>query len=694
MESSLLGHLEAATIQGSLFLGVVWLLCRSLGRMPATAKCWLWRLAILRFLFGLGVAVAIPVGPLPTQQISPAIAPVLIKLAASKFHQQPPRVIHPTETLQVEHRNSSAPALGFSGWLSLLWAIGSAAIVGRAFSAYRRVRQMMRRAADLDSSEILAGPAAFQLLSNLGSPPRTKALPYLGSPVLVGMFRPTIVVPSDFRQTSPAGVASAVAHELAHLQRRDVAWTFVAEFVKAVFWFNPLVWVACRQQRLQAEIAADLLARKWTRVSPREYASHLLEWIDPARGGRIQAAVVPGLVPSTHELVTRLHEMSVTRYGRGPTTLLIASLAAPLGLGLVPLSLVMRNSGLANSPWPAIHCETSNVGQGDASAATGLKAWEFQADGSIGATPIIGSDGTIYFGTAQGTFYALDPNRGVKRWSFRTGGLIASAGAVGANGLVYFGSEDGNVYALSASTGALRWKFATAKLVYSSPTIGPDGTVYIGSWDGNLYALDGATGAKKWSFQAAGPFTSSAALGPDGTLYVGNHGNRLYAINSRTGAQKWSYVSGDDVNDACLSTSGNLYAGGWDDRLFSLDAATGALRWSVRMGSAVNSCPSLGPDGTVFATSDDYRVYGFDPETGDRKWEFVTAGEIAASPAVGADETVYISSSDQQLYALDGLTGRNKWSVDLGSASNSSPSIGADGTIYVGTDNGELIAIK
>ena len=63
--------------------------------------------------------------------------------------------------------------------------------------------------------------------------------------------------------------------KLAHIARRDWALQIAAETVRAVYWFNPLIWIACRRLRDESEQACDdtVLRRG---IDAADYASHLL----------------------------------------------------------------------------------------------------------------------------------------------------------------------------------------------------------------------------------------------------------------------------------------------------------------------------------------------------------------------------------------------------------------------------------
>jgi TonB family protein len=90
-----------------------------------------------------------------------------------------------------------------------------------------------------------------------------------------GLFRPAIVVPHASRDWSEARVRIVLSHEIAHLARHDWALQMLAELVRAVYWFNPIVWLLARRLRAESEYACDD-AVLTSGVGNADYAAELL----------------------------------------------------------------------------------------------------------------------------------------------------------------------------------------------------------------------------------------------------------------------------------------------------------------------------------------------------------------------------------------------------------------------------------
>jgi outer membrane protein assembly factor BamB len=272
-------------------------------------------------------------------------------------------------------------------------------------------------------------------------------------------------------------------------------------------------------------------------------------------------------------------------------------------------------------------------------------------------------------------------------WSYASGGAITAEPTL-VNGVVYFGSDDGSVYAVKASTGAKVWAFATGSTVYNTPAVA-DGIVYIGSTGGKVYAIKASTGAAVWSFTTGGSVYSSPAVA-NGVVYVGSFDDKVYALNATTGALLWSYTTGGEVFSSPAVVNGIVYVGSDDSTVYAFNATTGTVVWSYPTGGAVESSPAVA-NGYVYVGSDDSKVYAFSAGSGQLRWAYTAGSEVFSSPAV-ANGTVYVGSDDDHLYALDGRTGGVDWSFTSLAAFQSTPSV-ANGIVYDGDNNGIEFAL-
>jgi beta-lactamase regulating signal transducer with metallopeptidase domain len=79
--------------------------------------------------------------------------------------------------------------------------------------------------------------------------------PMAQTPMLVGIFRPRIVLPKrDFTKLQLEGV---LRHEMIHFRRKDVLIKWLSVFTCAVHWFNPIVWLTRREISRACELSCD-----------------------------------------------------------------------------------------------------------------------------------------------------------------------------------------------------------------------------------------------------------------------------------------------------------------------------------------------------------------------------------------------------------------------------------------------------
>jgi bla regulator protein blaR1 len=113
------------------------------------------------------------------------------------------------------------------------------------------------------------------------------------TPVAVGVLRPLVLLPVGWRTWSAKTRTAVLAHEFAHLRRRDTLVTALARLAQCLFWFHPLAWWLSRKISELAELACD--AAVLERVDdPAGYSRILLEFADAVNRAGHRVAL-PGL---------------------------------------------------------------------------------------------------------------------------------------------------------------------------------------------------------------------------------------------------------------------------------------------------------------------------------------------------------------------------------------------------------------
>jgi beta-lactamase regulating signal transducer with metallopeptidase domain/protein involved in polysaccharide export with SLBB domain len=127
-----------------------------------------------------------------------------------------------------------------------------------------------------------ARPAPLEcriLLKSLGGP-RTERVsmvvsPRVAQPCAVAGWRTTIVLPEALvTQQDPQALRWALAHEWSHVERGDLPWWLASGFVRAVYFYQPLVWWLRGQLQLSQDFLADGAAAGLSH-SPEDYAEFL-----------------------------------------------------------------------------------------------------------------------------------------------------------------------------------------------------------------------------------------------------------------------------------------------------------------------------------------------------------------------------------------------------------------------------------
>ena len=162
----------------------------------------------------------------------------------------------------------------------------------------------------------------------------------------------------------------------------------------------------------------------------------------------------------------------------------------------------------------------------------GGSLWQTSSPGTVAASPLLTSDGTLIVGGFDGFFHAYSAATGTPLWSTAARDHVYASAALMPDGSIVVPAADGTLYDLDARSGAVKWTFDTPEPIRSSPAVDGDGNVYFGGGDGVLYVV-GPTGTLRWSLvlidQPRRNLNASPALGQE-AIYIGGESGEIFGV--------------------------------------------------------------------------------------------------------------------------------------------------------------------
>jgi outer membrane protein assembly factor BamB len=321
--------------------------------------------------------------------------------------------------------------------------------------------------------------------------------------------------------------------------------------------------------------------------------------------------------------------------------------------------------------------------------AVGMESikWSFRAGDFIVSSPAIHND-TIFFGSANGNFYALNSTNGSLLWSYGKVGRIESSPAVSGD-MVFFGSNDGYFYALWLN-GTLAWKFKTGSRILSSPALSND-MVFFGSNDGYLYAL-WLNGTFAWKFKTNNKIISSPLLAYDLLFFDSTDGD-VYAFEAATGKMMWNYSIAAAFASSPIASNWIVYVGSDESKLYAFNAFNGTVIWIQKFPSKIQSSFAVSRQNVLYFPCKDGNIYAVYAGDGSKFWNITTGTEAQSSVWYDDDSKfLYFGTTDNNVYSVN-LTGHIIWSYETGNWVIATPLL-QRGVLYVGSYDGNLYAIS
>jgi uncharacterized protein (TIGR03435 family) len=226
--------------QSTLFAAIAATMTHAFRHDRAHVRYWLWLTSSLKFLVPFGALVAMG-GQLRWPASAPIVQPAVtfvIDSVAGPF--APPDSSAVTAGAGLS-QNSATSAVAIV--LLSIWLVGFAGILFARWIRWRRISTAIRQARRVGDGRAFDALNCMQRISGLARPIAMVTSETLLEPGVFGIWHPVLLWPTHLSERlSDSQIEAILAHELAHVVRRDNLTAALHMAVEAIFWFHPVVW--------------------------------------------------------------------------------------------------------------------------------------------------------------------------------------------------------------------------------------------------------------------------------------------------------------------------------------------------------------------------------------------------------------------------------------------------------------------
>lgn len=256
-----LTFLNTAVQAGYLVLALV-LVRLIFKQAPKKLLCALWALVGLRLIFPFSLSSVFSLLPSRTPvAASNDVGGVYVQSGLPVIDRTVNTVLQSAAAAPTAPAQAIAEqtAINWGSVLTVVWLCGAALLAVYAVVSYVRLRLQVREAVRTENGVWLCDK--------------------ISSPFILGVVRPRIYLPSDAAEGDRPLI---LAHERAHLKRRDQLWKPLGFLLLTLYWFNPVLWVAYVLLCRDIELACDerVLREQGSEIK-KAYAEALLRCSAP-----------------------------------------------------------------------------------------------------------------------------------------------------------------------------------------------------------------------------------------------------------------------------------------------------------------------------------------------------------------------------------------------------------------------------
>ena len=337
-------HVYSAVVSGGLMASILLAVAAAIAailkrrRTSAAARCQVWTATVV-CLAGLPlVSQLMPAWDLPVSQPSPGTENEIVE-APDNHNEVPHRAtasaatdvfaaatetasigtpVLPDSQVPATKTSEASPIDKLLATVPVIWPTGFVAVFGSTVLGWCSLLYLRLTSKDTTDPVILKELHDLKNQMGIRRDIRLVVSQRRAIPMAWGLLRPTIHLPSAAANWNEDARRAVLLHELAHIRRHDYPVQLVARLVCAIYWYNPLAWIAIWKLRAEQEASCDdAVLNQGT--SAASYAKHLTQILVDGVRSRWETAVALAAVRAgrLEQRVTDI--LSTTRNRRSPS---------------------------------------------------------------------------------------------------------------------------------------------------------------------------------------------------------------------------------------------------------------------------------------------------------------------------------------------------------------------------------------
>lgn len=253
------------------------------------------------------------------------------------------------ETKENNHIKKYFDNYSYEDIILYIWLIGMIVLFLSKSIPYIKFKStVLKNSIKVEDIEILELFNQCKNELNINSNIKLKHCQYIGSPMLIGILNPMILIPNTNEDKNT--LKMIFLHELNHYKRKDIIIKAFGFFVNIIHWFNPIVYLLLRDMDNYCECSIDEKVVKEMKIEDRKYYGEtILKLIDNSRDRRYN--LTTAMSSSGEELKSRLENMLFFKKSSKKriiislfVTILIISFGFTIACNIMPAKAVDENN--------------------------------------------------------------------------------------------------------------------------------------------------------------------------------------------------------------------------------------------------------------------------------------------------------------------------------------------------------------